>query len=297
MPYFTAPPVVVGYDGSRTAKAALILAAGEAGRRARSLWIVYAQEIGPALETRTPDDLLHEARHLVRPLLPPTRIVQRIRIGGAARILTEESIGAELLVVGRGELGALGALAGSVAIDAICQARCPVVVVAERRGRTWHDGAVVAGIDPDHCEDVLAAAFREAELRHQDLIVLHACGGSHSPGAGYLGACQDGVERPSPLRDAVHPFQAKHPSVAVTEICQTGRPRRVLNAASAAATLLVVGARGHCPVAGLILGSVGQSLVRHADCPVMIVRSGAAHPEPVSLVPSTGEFELDFQTA
>lgn len=280
------PAVVVGYDGSPTAKAALRYAAGEAARRGTSLRIVHAREITAGPARRDPDDLLREARRLVRPLVATAHVLPRVRAGAAARVLTEESVGAELLVVGRGQLGTLGAVAGSVAIDAICLARCPVVVVAERLGRVPHDGAVVVGIDPEHCADVLAAGFREAELLDKDLVVLHVCGASHRAGAGYLGSCQDGVDRPSPLRDVVHPFQAKHPSVAVTEICQAGRPRRVLNAASAAASLMVVGARGHGPVAGMILGSVGQSLVWHADCPVMIVRTDAA---PASGLPAGEE--------
>lgn len=53
---------------------------------------------------------------------------------------------------------------------------------------------------------------------------------------------------------------------------ETGDPRRVLRDLSAEVDLLVVGARGHSEVAGLLLGSVGQYLATHADCPVTIVR-------------------------
>jgi nucleotide-binding universal stress UspA family protein len=45
-------------------------------------------------------------------------------------------------------------------------------------------------------------------------------------------------------------------------------------AADAEAELLVVGARKHADVAGLILGSVSQGVVRHAPCPVVIVPEG-----------------------
>jgi nucleotide-binding universal stress UspA family protein len=41
------------------------------------------------------------------------------------------------------------------------------------------------------------------------------------------------------------------------------------------AALVIVGSRGHGALVGSLLGSVGQQLLHHADCPVMIVR-----PEP-----------------
>jgi nucleotide-binding universal stress UspA family protein len=38
------------------------------------------------------------------------------------------------------------------------------------------------------------------------------------------------------------------------------------------ADLLVVGSRGHGALAGLLLGSVAQKVISHADCPVVVVR-------------------------
>jgi nucleotide-binding universal stress UspA family protein len=37
----------------------------------------------------------------------------------------------------------------------------------------------------------------------------------------------------------------------------------------------VIGSRGHGPVSGTLLGSVGQHLLHHAGCPVLIARVDA----------------------
>lgn len=51
------------------------------------------------------------------------------------------------------------------------------------------------------------------------------------------------------------------------------RPGPALTDASRRAQLLVVGARGRGELSGLLLGSVSQSALHHADCPVLVVRA------------------------
>jgi nucleotide-binding universal stress UspA family protein len=51
-----------------------------------------------------------------------------------------------------------------------------------------------------------------------------------------------------------------------------GRAAQVLLDASAGASLLVVGSRGHGGFAEALLGSVSQHCVQHAPCPVVVVR-------------------------
>jgi nucleotide-binding universal stress UspA family protein len=54
-------------------------------------------------------------------------------------------------------------------------------------------------------------------------------------------------------------------------ICE-GRPGKVLVDRAEYAAALVVGSRGHGAVAEALLGSVSAYCVRHADCPVVVVR-------------------------
>jgi nucleotide-binding universal stress UspA family protein len=51
-----------------------------------------------------------------------------------------------------------------------------------------------------------------------------------------------------------------------------GAPVPVLLEAASHAALLVVGSRGHGGFHGLLLGSTGEHCVRHANCPVVVVR-------------------------
>jgi nucleotide-binding universal stress UspA family protein len=74
------------------------------------------------------------------------------------------------------------------------------------------------------------------------------------------------------LEMAVRPWADKFPEVGLRLRPVIGRAAPELIQASAYASLLVVGSHGHGNLAALLLGSVSRHALRHAECPVAIVR-------------------------
>jgi len=64
----------------------------------------------------------------------------------------------------------------------------------------------------------------------------------------------------------------EHPGLAIGSHVVEGRADEVLVEASRHASLLVVASRGHGSFSGLLLGSVSQHCVTHAQCPVLVHR-------------------------
>jgi nucleotide-binding universal stress UspA family protein len=69
--------------------------------------------------------------------------------------------------------------------------------------------------------------------------------------------------------------RAEATGVAVTSHAADSAVAPALMAAGEHALMLVLGARGHSAVSGLLLGSVSQNVTRHAPCPVVVVREQA----------------------
>ena len=65
---------------------------------------------------------------------------------------------------------------------------------------------------------------------------------------------------------------AEHPGLTVEYRVALGGPAKTLIEVSRGSRMLVVGSRGRGGLAGMLLGSVSEQCVRHADCPVLVVR-------------------------
>lgn len=77
---------------------------------------------------------------------------------------------------------------------------------------------------------------------------------------GSFDAAHKAIDDAKPAVVQTH-FALGHPGTEITSFAK-----------SVKADLIVMGSRGMSAVAGLLMGSVGEYVVRHASCPVTIVR-------------------------
>ena len=142
---------------------------------------------------------------------------------------------------------------------------------------TMFQNRVVVGFDGSETSQAAARwAAREAQSRGLGLTVIHATVPPMSNGGVWGPSSPISLDTLDEIRDtaqsAVDAFAATLPAGNVQTVVQVGSPSGLLLHASASATLLVVGSRGHGGFKELLLGSVSQQLVAHADCPVVVIR-------------------------
>jgi nucleotide-binding universal stress UspA family protein len=284
-------PIVVGVDGSAQSLAAVDLGAREARLHGRPLRLVHAfvwpllgVYVGPSPEGPPEGGLAAEADRLVVDALARARgagliATGEVVTGPVVPVLLDEAQRAELVVLGdRGLGGFTGLLVGSVAVQVAAHAPGPVLVA---RGTPREDGPVLVGVDlsDDGAADDPAVefAFAEAAARGAELVALHTWSGRLPPEAeAELPLVYDAedvqAEQSRRLTESIAGVRKRYPEVDLRPWVKPGRAARILVEASAAAQLVVVGARGRGGFAGLLLGSVSQAVLHHAGCPVAIVR-------------------------
>ncbi|MFD2080885.1 Nucleotide-binding universal stress protein, UspA family [Actinopolymorpha cephalotaxi] len=275
-------PVTVGVDGRPGGVQALSWAAAEARTRGAALRVVHAYQLPIAPAAYPPGDYdvyaLDEAAQEVvsgavaeaAPEVGDLPVVEVTAEGNAVQVLLAESASAALVVVGtRGRGWLARGVLGSCSAGVAARAHCPVVVVRGPGGPP--DAPVVVGVDgTDLSDTVLAFAFEHA-ARHGVGLRAVLCS---TTGAG----SDAGSEADEPARavaEALAGWREKYPDVRTDRIVVRGRPVDGLVEESAGARLLVVGARGRHALAGTLLGSVSQGVLREASVPVAVV-----HPAP-----------------
>ena len=137
---------------------------------------------------------------------------------------------------------------------------------------------IVVGYDGSQSSTSAAAwAAREAASRGMGLSIINAMSPPVSGGAWGPGM-QVGIETLEKIRESAQSALDEFAATLGVQDFQThadiGSPTGLLLAASETAELIVVGSRGHGGFKELLLGSVSQQLVAHADCPVVVVRDG-----------------------
>jgi nucleotide-binding universal stress UspA family protein len=278
--------ILVGVDGSEPSLRAADWAAADAAVTGLRVTVCYVSDASALAGVPLPRDFRREAhaygRRMVDRALVRIRHAAAIDSGGEvadgnpAAELIRRAAGAEQIVLGsRGAGGFEQLVLGSVGAEVAAHASCPVVVV---RGEDHERHEVVVGVDAsDRSHHVLEYAFQYA-ARHGGRI--HAVHAVHDHAAPLPLPPVSGRPWVEPehgtawelLADAVAPWALKYPAVEVETTVVDSSAAWALIQASKGAALVVVGSRGHSGFTGLLLGSVSLALLRHADCPVAVVR-------------------------
>lgn len=304
--HVTPAPVVVGVDGSKPGLAAVALGVDQARRHGRPLRLVHVFEwplhgvfLGASPEvpggiTGEPeagarasaglaadaDRVLAEALAHARAAGAEVALSGEVIPGEVVPVLLNEATRAALMVIGdRGLGGFTGLLLGSVAVQLSAYAPVPVLVA---RGEQRSDGPVVVGVDPaSSAAGTVEFACAQAAACGAEVHAVTAWSGRPTTRAEdelplIYDADDVDAAMARELSQALTGPRASWPEVTIREQVHRGRPARVLVDASHRAQLLVVGARGRGGFAGLLLGSVSQAVLHHANCPVAVVRGPRA---------------------
>jgi nucleotide-binding universal stress UspA family protein len=285
-------PIVIGYDGSPGSQDALRWAAAEATRQMAPLRIIEAFELvivsRPSPGHVVPLDALRTARQKgleavaesIRLQHPGLQVETNLVGGGAVAAVLEEAERARLVVLGsRGLGGWSGLMVGSVASQVSTHAQCPVVVMPhDPRPHAHEEPTVVVGVDGSKASaKAIEFAFDQAEAMHAHVVAVHAWTSpflTYADGASMLQFDEEKIQDEARLlvAESVAGAAADHPDVRWTTELVSGSAAQALARRSASADLMVVGSRGRGGFTGLLLGSVGQSVLHHTQCPIAIVR-------------------------
>jgi nucleotide-binding universal stress UspA family protein len=265
--------VIVGVDGSRASESAIRWAASEAVARGTRLEVLHAfvwsmfhvplgpTEAAPGMRAAA-ERILREAVETAEKAAPGLEIDSTLVDGFPSPIMNAASRNAGLLVIGSRGLGtALGLLLGSTGIDLTAGAHCPVAVIPPDWTRSG--SRVLIGYDGSPASQ--SAVELGAQFARQHGLVARLVA----------------VQPPETERHRVSPDElsaviAARAGAADTEVVQVeGHPAEQLLRLSADAQAIVVGSRGRGGFKGLLLGSVSQAVLHHAERPVIVIPPAA----------------------
>lgn len=223
-----------------------------------------------------------------------TVAAEAVRIGSPATALLElvEEHDADLVVLGRRGLGRLARFfLGSVSRRLVEQCPVPILVVPDGAEVTSEAPGVVVATDfHAEADRALELALRlTRRLKDPRLVLAHAVSpgalpqtdafrSSESQIADYNRRYEDLVERSEQTLEALADRLSEQESMPVTGVFRlrdiaTG----VLEAAdTAGAGLIVLGTHQRRGLTRWLRGSVAESIIRRADCPVLVVPGAAA---------------------
>jgi nucleotide-binding universal stress UspA family protein len=277
----TGTKIVVAWDGSEPARAALDWALGRATSGELTLVRVLDSTVSSA-DYFALDSSLARAREVLADDAErvsanhPALTVRSELLSGDPIIELRTRSGADTLVVvgthrRRGSTlryeWSMGArLAGS--------ARGPIAIIPED-GDTPRTG-IVAGVDGSATSNAAVEfAAVEAERTGQELLALHAWQeplvwrDTALPDHEFLSSLEESHQHI--LDDCIRTVAQQHPGLRIRPVLVRGAAQSALLDAARGAALLVVGNHGLTGVSRLLLGSVSHSIVLNIQSPLVVI--------------------------
>jgi len=269
--------IVVGVDGSDSARHAAEWAAELASAWGAPLHLVHAVPDGPAEEMSGPAWLreLHDAVERAG----VGKVESFVVPGSAVDELITRCHGAGLLVLGSYGGTLAGMLTGSAALALIETADCPVAVIRGTAPQLAppRRGPVVVGTDALTDDNALHLGAALAVGFGARLVVLHAWSDVVEDAHGVHRSTTSGTDLAAAavtrLDLCLQPVREAHPNLEVERHVADDTALRALLEHAAKARAVVVGHR-RGPGPGRYLGSTSRGLVAFAPCPVVVTDLG-----------------------
>jgi nucleotide-binding universal stress UspA family protein len=284
--------ILFATDGSKASELAATTAVGLAKITGSELHVLH---VGPAVpEHFEPTDVEpvrteQEARRILDEQVKQIENVggtvtqSHLKMGGAAEEVVDlaEELDAGLMVLGSRGRGRIKRLVmGSVADSVVRHAHCPVMVTRWKpvafpaKILVATDGSEEATLATRIAADLAARTGSELHVTHVGRVLTH--GGPVGLNVGALPAgSQELLDREAKelLEAQLERMRDAGESVVEAHL-MSGRADEeiIFLAEQVGADLVVVGSRGLGGLRRALMGSVSDSVVRHAHCPVLLVR-------------------------
>ena len=282
--------IVVGCDGHRGRGAAALGQVLATATGAQLLLVGVQPELPLRLVESYPAmraALEAQLRDVCDTLAPAARTQISIDLSAShaiGRIAQDEQAG--LIIVGSHQPGAVRRLAsGDNAMGVLHSSRCAVAVAPDHLPPCGELATIGVGLDTTpEAHAALALALELARCTGAAVRLLSVASDAYpgmphifSPAtyddATYAEVIDDRVQT---ARTMIEEALTACAGAAATGDVRLGNPARELATFSAECDLLVLGSRRWGPVRRLVLGSTSEPVLRHAQCPVLVLPRNAA---------------------
>lgn len=283
--------IVAGSDGQKGRAAAALgqVIAGATGARLLLIGVelpLVAEypELRAELEDQLP--AVHDA---LAPDAETQIVIDTSPARALRRIAHDEQ--ADLVVVGSRQPGLLRRLAsGDIAMQVVHGAPCAVAVAPDHLPPSRGLQTIGVGINTTREADAALELALELAQQTGATVRMLAVASNVYPGSSNLVADAPYVEvygevledRVQAARGMIEKALAAYPGAPATGDVRIGDPAAELVELSSECDLLVLGSRRWGPVRRLMLGSTSERVIRHAQCPTLVLprRAATEHDEP-----------------